>query len=145
MLNIVAIMGRLARDPELRQTTGGKSVATFTVACDRPGRRDAGGQSTVDWIPVTAWEGTAEFVYKYFQKGQLIAVDGRLQSRTYQDKSGNNRTAIEIVARNVHFAGSKPAAGTQQDAAYAAPAQRPAGLDDDPYEAISDDEGDLPF
>ena len=76
MLNVIAIQGRLARDPELRQTTTGKSVASFTVACDR-GRRDANGQSTADWIPVVAWDARAEFVCKYFQKGSMIAVDGR--------------------------------------------------------------------
>ena len=94
MLNVVAIMGRLARDPELRQTTSGKSVASFTIACDRNGKRDASGQSQADWIPVTAWDRTAEFVCNYFQKGSLIDVDGRLQSRSYQDKNGNNRTSI---------------------------------------------------
>lgn len=95
MLNVVAIMGRLARDPELRQTTTGKSVASFRIACDR-GRRDANGQSQADWIDVVAWDRQAEFVCKYFQKGSLIVVDGRLQTRTYQDKNtGANRTAVE--------------------------------------------------
>ncbi|MFR3225548.1 MAG: single-stranded DNA-binding protein [Blautia massiliensis (ex Durand et al. 2017)] len=106
MLNVVAIMGRLARDPELRQTTTGKNVASFRIACDR-GRRDANGQNQADWFDVVAWDRTAEFVCKYFQKGSLIVVDGRLQSRSYQDKTGNNRTAIEIVANNVNFAGPK--------------------------------------
>ena len=86
MLNVVAIMGRLARDPELRQTTTGKNVASFRIACDR-GRRDANGQSQADWIDVVAWDRQAEFVCKYFQKGSLIVVDGRLQSRSYQDKT----------------------------------------------------------
>ena len=98
MLNVVAIMGRLARDPELRQTTTGKSVASFRIACDR-GRRDANGQSQADWIDVVAWDRQAEFVCKYFQKGSLIVVDGRLQTRTYQDKNtGANRTAVEAVS-----------------------------------------------
>ena len=157
MLNVVAIMGRLARDPELRQTTTGKNVASFTIACDR-GRRDANGQSQADWIPVTAWDRTAEFVCKYFQKGSMIAVDGRLQSRSYQDKNGNNRTAIEIVANNVNFAGPKfsnPA--PMGDGGYAAPMAAPArpagqqapapsysaGSNDD--FALIEDEGDLPF
>ncbi|HIZ61978.1 MAG TPA: single-stranded DNA-binding protein [Candidatus Gemmiger avistercoris] len=160
MLNVVAIMGRLARDPELRQTTTGKSVASFTVACDRNVRRDANGQSQADWIPVTAWDRTAEFVCKYFQKGSLIAVDGRLQSRSYQDKNGNNRTAIEVVANNVHFAGPKssnaaPGMGAPSySAPMADPAERPAmqqapapsysaGSNDD--FALIEDEGDLPF
>ena len=107
MLNVVAIMGRLAADPQLRQTTTGKNVASFRIACDR-GRRDANGQSQADWLDVVAWDRTAEFVCKYFQKGSLIAIDGRLQSRSYQDKNGNNRTAIEIVANNVNFAAPNP-------------------------------------
>ena len=126
MLNVVAIMGRLARDPELRQTTTGKNVASFRIACDR-GRRDANGQShngqsQADWFDVVAWDRTAEFVCKYFQKGSLIIVDGRLQSRSYQDKTGNNRTAIEIVANNVNFAGPKSsnAAPGMGDAGYSA-------------------------
>ena len=107
MLNVVAIMGRLARDPELRQTTTGKNVASFRIACDR-GRRDANGQSQADWIDVVAWDRQAEFVCKYFQKGSLIVVDGRLQSRSYQDKTGANRTAVEVVANNINFAGPNP-------------------------------------
>ena len=102
MLNVVAIMGRLVADPTLRQTQSGKDVASFTIACDR-NRKDA----PADFIPVTAWDKTAQFVCRYFQKGSLIAVDGRLQSRQYQDKAGNNRTAIEIVAQNVSFCGEK--------------------------------------
>ena len=158
MLNVVAIMGRLAADPQLRQTTTGKNVASFRIACDR-GRRDANGQSQADWLDVVAWDRTAEFVCKYFQKGSLIAIDGRLQSRSYQDKNGNNRTAIEIVANNVNFAAPKSAnAAPMGDAGYgasmAAPAPRPAaqaapapsysaGSNDD--FALIEDEGDLPF
>lgn len=158
MLNVVAIMGRLAADPQLRQTTTGKNVASFRIACDR-GRRDANGQSQADWIDVVAWDRQAEFVCKYFQKGSLIAIDGRLQSRQYQDKNGNNRTAIEIVANNVNFAAPKSAnAAPMGDAGYgapmAAPAARPAvqanpapsysaGSNDD--FALIEDEGDLPF
>ena len=128
MLNVVAIMGRLAADPQLRQTTTGKNVASFRIACDR-GRRDANGQSQADWLDVVAWDRTAEFVCKYFQKGSLIAIDGRLQSRQYQDKNGNNRTAIEIVANNVNFAAPKSAnAAPMGDAGYGAPMAAPAAL-----------------
>ncbi len=102
MLNAVAIMGRLTRDPEMRQTTTGKSVASFTIVCDR-GRKDANGQSVCDWLNIVAWDKTAEFVCKYFQKGSMIAIDGRLQSRSYKDKNGQNRAAVEIVAQNAHF------------------------------------------
>ena len=130
MLNVVAIMGRLAADPQLRQTTTGKNVASFRIACDR-GRRDANGQSQADWLDVVAWDRTAEFVCKYFQKGSLIAIDGRLQSRQYQDKNGNNRTAIEIVANNVNFAAPKSAnAAPMGDAGYGAPMAAPAALAD---------------
>ena len=117
------------------------------------------GQSQADWLDVVAWDRTAEFVCKYFQKGSLIAIDGRLQSRQYQDKNGNNRTAIEIVANNVNFAAPKSAnAAPMGDAGYgapmAAPAARPAvqanpapsysaGSNDD--FALIEDEGDLPF
>ena len=138
MLNVVAIMGRLVRDPELRQTQSGKDVASFTVACDR-NRKDAPS----DFIPVTAWDKTAQFVFRYFQKGSLIAIDGRLQSRSYQDKNGNNRTAIEIVAQNVSFCGEK-----KQDAKSFPPANENAlnfaqGGNDD--FAPVDDADDLPF
>ncbi len=106
MLNICALQGRLARDPELRQTTTGKQVATFTLAVDR-GRKDANGKSVADWIPVIAWERAAEFAYKWLTKGQMVAVDGRLQSRTYTAKDGTSRTVLEVVANNINFCGSK--------------------------------------
>ena len=160
MLNIVAVMGRLARDPEMRQTTTGKNVASFRIACDR-GRRDANGQSQADWLDVVAWDRTAEFVCKYFQKGSLIAIDGRLQSRQYQDKNGQNRTAVEIVANNVNFGSSKESIchstenvpesdaaapqrtqSVQRTTQNAAPSYS-AGSNDD--FALIEDEGDLPF
>lgn len=105
-LNVVAIMGRLAADPQMRQTQAGKSVCHFRIACDR-GRKDANGQNQTDWLDVVAWDKTADFVSRYFSKGSMIAVTGRLQSRNYQDKNGNNRTAIEIVANQVSFCGEK--------------------------------------
>ena len=167
MLNVVAIMGRLAADPQLRQTTTGKNVASFRIACDR-GRRDANGQSQADWLDVVAWDRTAEFVCKYFQKGSLIAIDGRLQSRQYQDKNGNNRTSIEVVADEVQFGESKRSresggsypnnnggypqnGGYQNPNPYAAPQQSapapsfdmPAGNSD--FAEISDDDGEVPF
>ena len=147
MLNVIAIQGRLAADPEMRQTTTGKRVCTFRIACDR-GRKDANGNSQTDWIPCTAWEKPAEFIYKYFQKGSMIAVDGRLQSRQYQDKNGQNRIAVEIVANNVNFCGSKESTSTApQNAAQrpAAPSQRTQGEPYADYAPIDDDEGDLPF
>ena len=157
MLNVVAIMGRLVADPQLRQTQTGKNVASFRIACDR-GRKDANGQSQADFIDVVAWDRTAEFVCRYFSKGSLIAIDGRLQSRSYQDKAGNNRTAVEIVANNVNFAapkssnpnaGAHPAQAPVPMADYSRPAAQPAapsysaGSNDD--FALIEDEGDLPF
>lgn len=139
MLNVIAIMGRLSRDPELRQTTTGKNVASFTIACSR-GRKDANGKDLVDWIPVVAWERTAEFVCKYFEKGSPIAIDGRLQSRTYKDRDGNNRTAIEIVANNANFAGSKSSGGGSNSVPAGGSYNEPTVQ----YDEI-EDEGDLPF
>ena len=106
MINVVAVMGRLACSPQMRQTQSGKSVATFRVAVDR-GRKDANGQNQTDWLDVVAWDKTADFASRHFSKGSMIAVTGRLQSRNYQDKNGNNRTAIEVVAQNVSFCGEK--------------------------------------
>lgn len=146
MLNVVAIMGRLAADPQLRQTTTGKSVASFRIACDR-GRKDANGQSQADWLDVVAWDRTAEFICKYFQKGSLIVIDGRLQTRQYQDKNGQNRTAVEIVAQNASFCGSKESTSpAPQNTAQrpTAPSQRTQGVPDADYALIEDD-GDLPF
>ena len=139
MLNAIAIMGRLSRGPELRQTTTGKNVASFTIACSR-GRKDANGKDLVDWIPVVAWEHTAEFVCKYFEKGSLIAIDGRLQSRTYKDRDGNNRAAIEIVASNANFAGSKSTGGGSNSVPAGGSRNEPTVQ----YDEI-EDEGDLPF
>ena len=141
MLNVVAIMGRLAAEPTLRQTQSGKDVASFRIACDR-GRKDANGQSQADWFDVVAWGKTAQFVCRYFQKGSLIAVDGRLQSRQYQDKAGNNRTAIEIVANNVNFAGGKQDSG--ETGKSVKPSADETALDGDDF-AIIDENADLPF
>lgn len=144
MLNHVSIMGRLARDPELRTTTSGKSVVSFTIATDR-NRKDANGQNQTDWIRMTAWEKTAEFICKYFQKGSMIAIDGRLQSKTYQDKNGNNRTDMEVVVEEVNFVGAKSASNADSNAQPAARQQPTAQPQTAPqFEDISDDP-DLPF
>ena len=118
-------------------------MASFTLACDR-GRKDANGNSQTDWISCTAWEKTAGFICKYFQKGSLIAVDGRLQSRQYQDKNGQNRTAIEVVVQNANFCGKS------DSAAY--PAARTQGEPNVGYSngnaddfAEIEDNGDFPF
>ena len=108
MLNVVAIMGRLVADPELRTTPQGTNVCSFRIACDRSFARQ-GEERKSDFIDVTAWRQTAEFVCKYFQKGSMIAIEGSLQTRQYQDKNGNNRTATEVLALQVSFCGGKAA------------------------------------
>lgn len=144
MLNNVSIMGRLARDPELRTTTSGKSVVSFTIANDRD-RKDANGQNQTDWIRMTAWEKTAEFICKYFQKGSMIAIEGRLQSKTYQDKNGTNRTDMEVVVEKVYFVGAKSASNTDSNAQPAARQKPTAQPQTAPqFEDVSDDP-DLPF
>lgn len=152
MLNVVAIMGRLVAAPELRTTPAGANVCTFRIACDRNFARP-GEQRQADFIDVVAWRQTAEFVCRYFQKGSLIAIHGRIQTRRYQDKNGANRTAFAVVAENVSFAGSKGTSSAKvDDGGEAAPrseawpkADPPAnygGVDDF---AVIDDNDDLPF
>ena len=147
MLNSIVLMGRLVADPELRTTTTGRSVCSFRIAVDRSFVR-AGEQRQADFIPVVVWEKTAEFVSRYFSKGSMIAVQGQLQSRQYEDNTGAKRTAYEVVAREVSFCGSKAEAGTTNNAFSApaastpAPAYQTAAPSD--FEEITDDE-DLPF
>ena len=106
MLNVAIIMGRLTRDPELRRTNSGKPVASFTVAVDRDYAPE-GQEKETDFIDCVAWNGTAEFVEKYFKKGSMIVVNGRLQLRNWTDKEGNKRKTAEILASNVYFGESK--------------------------------------
>ena len=107
MLNKIAVMGRLTRDPELRHTESGVAVCSFTVACDRDYKAE-NAEREADFIDVVAWRSTAEFVSKYFAKGRMAVVEGRLQSRKWTDKNGQNRVAWEIIADNVYFGDSKP-------------------------------------
>ena len=102
MLNKAVIMGRMTRDPEIRHTESGKSVANFTLAVDRDYNREE-----TDFLDVVAWNGTADFVGKYFRKGQMAVVSGRLQTRKWEAKDGTNRTAFEIVADSVYFGEAK--------------------------------------
>lgn len=154
MLNVAAIMGRLVADPELRHTPSDVAVTTFRVAVDRSYQK-SGTERQADFIDVVAWRGTAEFVCKYFQKGSMIAVTGSIQTRNYEDKQGNKRTAFEIVASDVSFCGSRResgGAGSSYDAGESAP-QKPAfsepapayssGSSEDFEELLGDD--DLPF
>lgn len=110
MLNHITIMGRLVRDPELRRTPSGVAVASFCLAVDRDFADKQSGEKETDFIDVTAWRGTAEFVNKYFIKGQMAIVSGRLQIRNYTDKDGNKRRNAEVVADNVYFGESKRSA-----------------------------------
>lgn len=105
MLNIICLCGRIVHNPELKRTNSGSEVTTFTVAVER-NRTGQDGQKIVDYIDVVAWRKTAEFICKYFNKGSWIAVNGSLQTRTFEDKNGNKRKVFEVVADNVHFAGS---------------------------------------
>ena len=107
MLNHIVIMGRLTRDPELRTTPNGVPVASFTVAVDQDYTSKDSGERQTDFINCVAWRSTGEFVSKYFSKGSMIVVSGRLQVRNYTDRDGNKRTAAEIVADNVYFGESK--------------------------------------
>ena len=168
MLNHIVIMGRLTRDPELRRTSSGIAVASFTVAVDRDfGGRD-GGERETDFIDCVAWRQTGEFVSKYFTKGSMIVVSGRLQIRNWNDKDGNKRRSAEIVADNVYFGESKRSSdsnsayggnssygnnnnygGSSYNSApapsygggYTAPASAPAS----DFAMLEDDDAQLPF
>lgn len=107
MLNCITIMGRLTRDPELRRTDSGIPVASFTVAVDRDFSNNQSGEKETDFIDCVAWRGTGEFVDKYFNKGSMIVVSGRLQIRSWTDKEGNKRRSAEVVADNVYFGEGK--------------------------------------
>jgi len=113
MLNKIIVMGRLTKDPGLRQTNNGTPVAGFSVAVDRNISKDA--EKVTDFFDVVAWRSTAEFASKYFTKGQLMCVEGRLQQRKWTDKDGNTRYSVEIVAESVYFAGSKKNDGQNQE------------------------------
>lgn len=140
MLNHVTVMGRLARDPELRHTQSGTAVTGFTLAVERDFKDKNSGESVTDWISCTAWKGTAEFVSRYFQKGRMAIVDGRLQTRNYQDKDGNKRTAVEVVADHVYFGDSKRDSDPLDKLADdAAPVSEPS------FQEMEDDPSELPF
>ena len=163
MLNHITIMGRLTRDPELRRTGSGIAVASFTVAVDRDfGGRD-GGEKETDFIDCVAWRQTGEFVSKYFTKGRMIVVSGRLQIRNWTDKDGNKRRTAEVVADNCYFGdssrreseggssyGGNTYGGNAYGSAYSAPApsyggySAPAAPASD-FAMLEDDDAQLPF
>ena len=112
MINSVVLMGRLTAAPELKKTQSGLSVTTFSIAVDRNYRRE---ERQTDFINIVAWRQTAEFICNYFKKGQMIAVEGSIQTRNYEDRNGNKRTAFEVVANNVSFCGEKRDSGSAAD------------------------------
>ena len=141
MLNKVVIMGRFTKDPELRRTGSGTAVTSFSLACDRDFKSQIGEKET-DFIEVVAWKNTAEFVSKYFSKGRMAVVDGRLQIRDWTDKAGNKRTTAEVVADNVYFADSKRSeSNDNQKENFNALSGR---LSDD-FVPISEEDGEIPF
>ena len=145
MLNSICIVGRFVADPELRMTSTNTPITTFTVAVDRDFVK-AGEERQTDFLDVVAWRQTAEFVTKFFRKGYLIAVQGSLQVRNYEDKNGNKRKAYEIVAANVSFCGAKQSntADRFEDAAAAAKPASFSNAEPGEFEEIEPDD-DLPF
>ena len=130
MLNHIVLMGRLCADPELRRTNSGTPVTSFTLAVDRDFKSQS-GEKEADFVPVIAWRNTAEFVSKYFKKGRMAVVYGRLQMRNWTDKDGNKRTTAEVVAENVYFGDTK-----REDSRSQAEPE---------YAEIQEEDGDLPF
>lgn len=134
MLNHIVIMGRLAKDPELRRTQSGTAVTSFRLAVDRDFKDKQTGERATDWITCVAWRGTAEFVEKYFSKGSLAVVSGRLQMRDWTDKDGNRRISAEVQVDSIYFGGVKQNEGGGD----AGDAQEPE------FEEL-DEDGELPF
>ena len=156
MLNRIVLMGRLTRDPELRRTQSGTAVVSFSIACDRDYAAQ-GAERETDFIDIVAWRGTAEFVEKYFGKGRMIVVAGRLQIRNWEDKDGNKRRSAEVVADNVYFGDSKRDAeggassygGSGNGNHYSAPSgsgySAPSGAPASDFAMLEDDDAQLPF
>ena len=155
MLNKIFIMGRLTRDPELRRTQTGTPVASFTLAVDRDFKDKSTGERTTDFIDVVAWRQTGEFVSRFFTKGRMAVVEGRLQMRDWTDKEGNKRRSAEVVADNVYFGDSRrdgdgggysaPAYGSAPAADYSAPSGYAAPAEGNQFAELSGDDGELPF
>ena len=137
MFNLVVLTGRLTADPELKTTTNGIPVTTFSIAVNRNYR--AGEEQQTDFINIVAWRQRAEFITKYFKKGNLIGIEGSIQTRRYQDKNGNNRTIFEVVVNNAQFVESKrDGAATNEPASY-------SNADASDFAEIGDMDDDLPF
>lgn len=138
MLNKVFIMGRMTRDPELRRTNSGTAVTSFTLAVDRD-FKNADGTKETDFIDCVAWRSTAEFAAKYFTKGRMAVVEGKLQIRDWQDKDGNKRRNAEVIADNVYFGDSRSDNGGHQAV------KAPVNVDAEDFDEVEDDDSDLPF
>ena len=154
MLNKIILMGRLTRDPELRHTQSGVAVASFALAVDRDFKDRSTGEKSTDFIDVVAWRQTGEFVSKYFTKGRMAVVEGRLQIRDWTDKDGNKRRAAEVVADNVYFGDTKrDNEGGSYQGGYQGGYSRPSAAPDygmpspadDQFSDLTDDDGELPF
>ena len=150
MLNKIVIMGRMTRDPELRRTQSGTAVTSFSIACDRDFKSQSGEKET-DFIDIVAWRGTAEFVSKYFAKGRMAIVEGRLQIRDWTDNNGGKRRSAEVVADNIYFGDSKRDSAPGDygaPPAYGAPIGRgaPAPMESrSDFAEIGEEDGELPF
>lgn len=140
-LNKIILMGRLARDPELKRTTFGTAVTSFSLAVDRD-FKSKNGEKETDFIEVVVWKATAEFVSKYFSKGRMAVVEGRLQIRDWTDKAGNKRTTAEVVADNVYFADSKRSESNDNQKENFNAISRSVS---DDFAPISEEDGDIPF
>jgi len=158
MLNKIIVMGRLTRDPELRQTPNGVNVASFSIACDRDFKDKSTGEKQTDFIDVVAWRNTADFVSRFFTKGRMAVVEGRLQIRNWEDQSGNKRRTAEVVAENIYFGDSRPGGegggaapyqgGGYTQGGYQAPAPNSFSQISDhreEYQEILEDDSELPF
>lgn len=148
MLNHIVLMGRLTRDPELRRTGSGVAVASFTIAVDRDFSSKETGDRETDFIDIVAWRNTAEFVSKYFAKGRMAVVSGRLQIRLWTDKEGNKRRSAEIVADNIYFGDSKREATDDRGSfpPFEGEAPAPAApASDSGFSMLEEDDSQLPF
>lgn len=145
MLNHITIMGRLTRDPELRRTGSGIAVASFTLAVDRDFANKESGEKETDFIDCVAWRQTGEFVSKYFTKGRMVVVSGRLQIRKWQNDQGENRYSTEVVADNVYFGDSKRDENTGNSPTPAPSYTPPITPDASDYALLDDDDPALPF
>ena len=143
MLNKIILMGRLTRDPELRRTQSGTAVTSFSIAVDRDFKSQSGEKET-DFIDIVAWRSTAEFVSKYFTKGRMAVVEGRLQIRDWTDKDGSKRRTAEVVADSVYFGDSKHESSGASPTYGSRPASVPAHMNND-FAEIGDEDGELPF